>query len=568
MVKRLFLLLFAFGAIALHAQTVGLLMNTTEAFDGYTLVAPSGATRTHLIDNCGRVVNQWDSEYRPGQSAYLLEDGSLLRAGREASTVFNGGGIGGRIERFNWEGDLVWSYSLANDSAHHHHDMAWLPNGNVVLIAWEYKSEEEAMAAGREGGGPLWPPMLVEIEPEGAEGGNVVWEWHAWDHLVQDVDSALPHFGEPADHPTRFDVNFGQVSGGGFPGGSAGGDWFHCNGLAYHPGLDHLMLNSRNWNEFYIIDHGTTTEEAAGPAGDLLYRWGNPQTYGRGDAEDRLLYQQHDAHWIVDEGPSMTGTDPAFTALIFNNGNGRPSGDGSSVDELLLPWDEDGAGSGHYTLPPDDGFNAPFTPWQLDWSWPELPSMDFHSHNVSGCQRLPNGNTLICEGNKGELFEITPAGDIVWQYITAYSQFGPIAQGDNPIGNATFRAYRYGPEYPAFEGRDLTPGDPVEGNPWPSDCEVFPAPVDTGGTNGIADAVHPAILIGPNPADRNVLIKSDAPCTWTLRDMTGRPALAGIVPSREHHIHTAGLPAGIMLLELADSHGRPLGSPRRLLIRH
>ena len=542
-------------------------MNTPEAFDGYTLVAPSGATRTHLIDNCGRIVNQWDSEYRPGQVAYLLEDGSLLRAGREASTVFNGGGIGGRIERFSWEGDLIWSYSLANDTAHHHHDLAWLPNGNVVLIAWEYKSEEEAMAVGREGEGPLWPPMIVEIEPEGAEGGNVVWEWHAWDHLIQHVDSALPHFGEPAEHPTRFNINYGAVSGGGFPGGSAGGDWFHCNGLAYHPGLDQLMLNSRNWNEFYIIDHSTTTEEAAGPAGDLLYRWGNPQTYNRGTAEDRLLYQQHDAHWIVDEGPSITGSDPGFTALIYNNGNGRPSGDGSSVDELLLPWDGDGD-SGLYTLPPDDGSNAPFAPGELDWSWPELPSMDFHSHNVSGCQRLPNGNTLICEGNKGKLFEITPEGEIVWQYITAYSQFGPIAQGDNPIGNGTFRAYRYGPEYPAFEGRDLTPGDPVEGNPWPSDCEVFPAPVDTGSTTGISDADGPTLLFGPNPADASFTISSDERCSWTLRDMTGRPVSACALPSRQHEISTAELPAGIMLLQVTDIQGRPLGAPRRILIRH
>ena len=79
---------------------MGLLSNTADAFDGYTLVAPTGATRTHLIDNCGRIVNQWDSEFRAGESAYLLEDGSLLRTCRQSSTVFNGGGMGGRIERF------------------------------------------------------------------------------------------------------------------------------------------------------------------------------------------------------------------------------------------------------------------------------------------------------------------------------------------------------------------------------------------------------------------------------------------------------------------------------------
>ena len=72
---------------------------------------------------------------------------------------------------------------------------------------------------------------------------------------------------------------------------------------------------------------------------------------------------------------------------------------------------------------------------------------------------------------------------LVWEYITAYSQFGAATQGENPFGNSTFRAYRYAPDYAAFEGRDMTPGDPVELNPLPFDCALYPAPVDT--TTGI-----------------------------------------------------------------------------------
>ena len=138
--------LFLLFTLEGSAQTVGLLSNTPDAFDGYTLVAPTGATRTHLIDNCGRVIRHWDSEFRAGESAYLLEDGSLLRTARQASTVFTGGGMGGRIERFNWEGDLIWSYTLANDTAHHHHDMAWMPNGHLLIMAWEHRSPEEALS--------------------------------------------------------------------------------------------------------------------------------------------------------------------------------------------------------------------------------------------------------------------------------------------------------------------------------------------------------------------------------------------------------------------------------------
>lgn len=554
------LLLPALGAG--QNQTVGLFLNGPEAFDGYTLVAPTGATRTHLIDNCGRIVNQWDSEFRPGESAYLLEDGSLLRTARQSSTVFNGGGIGGRIERFSWDGELLWSYTLANDTAHHHHDMAWLPNGNVVLLAWELKTEAQAAEAGRESEGPLWPPMLVEIEPDGEDGGNVVWEWHAWDHLIQDVDPELPHFADPALSPTRFNINYGQVTGGGFPGGNAGGDWFHCNAVAYNAELDQLMLNSRNWNEFYIIDHSTSTEDAAGPAGDLLYRWGNPQTYNRGDAEDRFFYQQHDAHWLLQEGPSITGGDSALTVMVYNNGNGRPGGDGSSVDELLLPWAD-----GHYTLPPEDDFGVPFAPWQLSWSWPENPSMAFHSHNISGSQRLPNGNTLICEGNKGKLFEITPEGDIVWEYTTAYNQWGAISQGDNPFGTATFRAYRYAPDYAAFAGRDMTPGDPVEGNPLPFDCTLYPAPIDTSGTTGLEAGVV-EFLFGPNPVDHALFVRSPVPVALRLTDLSGRTLGTHLETSTEHVVDVSAWPAGMLLLHTFDAQGLPLGPPRRLHIRH
>ncbi|MCH1575130.1 MAG: aryl-sulfate sulfotransferase [Flavobacteriales bacterium] len=545
------------------AQTVGLLENSPAAFDGYTLVAPTGATRTHLIDNCGRVINQWDSEYRAGESAYLLQDGSLLRTARIGSTTFNGGGIGGRIERFNWEGDLIWSYELATDTAHHHHDMAWLPNGNVVLMAWEYKSPEEAAAAGRTSEGPLWPPMLIEIEPAGTAGGNVVWEWHAWDHIVQSSDPALPHFGLPAENITRFDVNYGNVSGGGFPGGNPGGDWFHCNGLDYDPLRNHLMLNSRNWCEFYIIDHGTTTAEAAGPAGDLLYRWGNPQTHGRGSDVDKVFYQQHDAHWLLGEAPAASGGDPAQSVLVYNNGNGRPGGTGSTVDELVLPWD---SSSGTYLLPSATD-TVSFAPEGLDWTWPENPSTDFHSPNISGSQRQPNGNTLICEGASGHLFEITPDGETVWEYITAYSQFGAATQGENPFGNSTFRAYRYAPGYAAFEGRDMTPGEPVELNPLPFDCALYPAPVDTS-TSGMSSLAGGETWAAyPNPSNGSFTISSPQAGLWRLLDGTGRTRAQGHLLEGRNSCTSLYISPGLYVLALCDFRGRPMGAPQLHIIR-
>ena len=206
------------------------------------------------------------------------------------------------------------------------------------------------------------------------------------------------------------------------------------------------------------------------------------------------------------------------------------------------------------------------SPRLLDWSWPELPSTDFHSHNISGCQRLPNGNTLICEGNKGRLFEINPDGDIVWEYRTAYNQFGPINQGDSPMNNATFRAYRYGPDYPAFLGRDMTPGDPVESNPWPFDCELFPAPMDTT-THGVSiEDLH--LSIGPNPARSVLSVHADRPFCWSLHDMTGRPLLTGSEPRVAHTIETLNLPPGLLLLQVTDQFGHSLVAPQRILVEN
>ena len=554
------LLLLLVSAIGSTSQTVGLWSNTADAYDGYTLVAPTGATRTHLIDNCGRIVNQWDSEFRAGESAYLLDDGSLLRTARQSSTVFTGGGMGGRIERFTWDGDLIWSYTLANDTAHHHHDMAWMPNGHLLIMAWEYRSPEEAAAAGRLDAGPLWPPMIIEVVPEGDSGGEVVWEWHAWDHLIQNANPDLPNYGSPSDHPGRFNVNYADVSGGGGiggPGSGTGGDWFHCNALAYHPGLDQIILNSRNWNEFYILDHGTTSEEAAGEAGNLLYRWGNPEAYGRGLDSDRTLFSQHDPHWLFEEDSILQGTDPSATVLVFNNGNNRPDGPMSTVEELTLPLQPDGS----YLLADD----APFGPEAPDWIYPEMLDPDFFSPNISGAQRLPNGNTLICEGNSGHLFEVTLDGETVWEYVTAYNQFGPIVQGNSPFGNSTFRAYRYAPDHPAFDGRDMTPGDPVESNPLPFDCQLYPASVDT--TTQMVNDTEWTVYIGPNPVTDILHVSAEWPVSWTLRDAMGRPILSEGDVRRRHTVDVSSLPAGVYHLSLSFVQYRSERT-HRILVQH
>ena len=92
-------------------QTVGLFFNDSEAFNGYTLFAPIRYTTTYLIDNDGRLVHSWESDYHPGQSVYLLENSHLLRTAKvDDHYRFNAGGYGGRVQEFTWDGTLMWDY--------------------------------------------------------------------------------------------------------------------------------------------------------------------------------------------------------------------------------------------------------------------------------------------------------------------------------------------------------------------------------------------------------------------------------------------------------------------------
>jgi len=210
----------------------------------------------------------------------------------------------------------------------------------------------------------------------------------------------------------------GQGGRRGGPGGFGnGGDWMHVNAIAYNAKLDQIMISIHEFSEIWIIDHSTTTQEAAsssggkhGKGGDLLYRWGNPKAYRNGTNADQRLFGQHSAHWIPD------GLPGAGNLLVFNNGLNRPDGAYSTVEEIELPYDAKGG----YLK---EEFVA-FGPSKAKWSYGSKQNTSFYSMLISGAQRLPNGNTLVCSGTQGLLFEVTSEGEIVWQYKHPGGGFG------------------------------------------------------------------------------------------------------------------------------------------------
>jgi DNA-binding MarR family transcriptional regulator len=457
---------------------LGLIVNDAKALPGYTLLSPMNNKNVYLIDNQGRVVHRWKPETNSTHCCYLLPNGNLLRpadlGGREKS--FGGGPAPlGRIQEFTWDGQLVWDFTFFNDKQLPHHDICKMPNGNVLMIVWDKKSAEECIAAGRK---PelvskyLLPDSVLEVKPTGPSTGEVVWEWHLWDHLIQDHDPTKANYGVVAEHPELVDINYmaepppppgapkdaAKTNGAdaaktepakkktdadafktiGYVGTAAAQsqrvnpDWTHVNCVDYNAELDQIMLCTPEFGEIWIIDHGTTTEEAAGhtggrrgKGGDLLYRWGNPAVYRAGGPEDKRLFFQHNAHWIP------KGLPGEGHVLIYNNGRGRRDGNYSSVDELVLPLDENGL----YTR--EDG--KAWGPAEPVWSYSAPNKSDFYSSFISGAHRLPNGNTMICSGGNGTLFEVTPEKAIVWKYVNPAK--GGIGPGGPPPPNQVLNPF-------------------------------------------------------------------------------------------------------------------------------
>ncbi|MFA5102922.1 MAG: aryl-sulfate sulfotransferase [Candidatus Thermoplasmatota archaeon] len=385
---------------------------------GQILFSPVYSSYTYLIGRDGVVNHTWSSSFFPGQAVYWLGDGTILRTIR-VGVGPGGGGAGGGIQKVKWDGTVVWDFRYNTDGYLSHHDIEPLPNGNVLMIAWETKTYAEAVAAGRNPNTLIstvfMPDHLIEVRPTGPTSGEIVWEWHAWDHLIQDYDPSKENYGVVADHPELVDINFGVLPD------ILGVDWLHTNSVDYHEEFDQILLSVHHFNEIWVIDHSTTTAEAAGHSGgnsgkggDLLYRWGNPLAYRAGALGDQQFFGQHDATWI-DPGCPGEGN-----ILVFNNGASRPVTPYSSVDEIIPPVDA----TGHYLSEPGSAY-GPVSPL---WRYTGDPLTSFYASYISGAQRLADGNTLICDGSAGRFFEVTMEKELVWEYINPY----PL-QGTNDV---------------------------------------------------------------------------------------------------------------------------------------
>lgn len=430
------------------------LMNDIEAqqWGHYTLYSLQGSNSAVLLDTNGTTYKTWTFSSAPtGYAFYLTPGGDIWRAVTKTGNSFTGGGITGRLTKNSYSGTLLWDFTYSTTSYCSHHDFYPMQNGNVLIIAYERKSAAEATAAGCSQSIEIWSEKIVEVQPTGATTGTIVWEWHLWDHLVQNYDPTKANYQTSiVNNPQLLNINYQTEK-----------DWVHMNGIDYNPVLDQIAVSSRHLNEIWVIDHSTTTAEAAGhtgglagKGGDILYRWGNPLAYQA--AGTKIFNVVHDAHWIPEGSPN------AGRLVGFNNKG--VSINQSSIDQIVPPLNEY-----NYDIVLGNAYQPSTYTYRLNCNGV--------SQGQSNSEQLPNGNNLVCMANSGLIYETDPQGTTIWSkqlsgqsvhasryhdcYINNSAPAIPLISENNSIlystSAASFQWYRNGVQIPNATGQSYTP---------------------------------------------------------------------------------------------------------------
>lgn len=363
-------------------------LNREKVDNNYILVNDAKANRVYLMNKEAKLLYEWSFSNNIGNDVILLPNGNLLAALEADIPKISIGGKGGKIQLIQPDSSVIWEYIFSSIEGETHHDIEMLPNGNILAMAWSSLTADESNEIGYIKDEGIFVESIIEIDPTTNE---IVWKWNSLDHIVQDQDDLKPNYGEIIENPNLIDINY-------IPRNNleiaVKGDIMHANAIAYDEANDVILLSVNSYSEVWFIDHSTTTEEAArnvggnyGKGGDLIYRFGNPETYQNTEGT-RLFHNNH--------FPNLLQGEDYGKLLIFSNGNDIEQ---STVYELELP--------ATYSLQQDFN-NEPSVVWSFT-------DPDLYSSKVSGAVPLENGNILITEGDFG-FWEVTREKEVVWKF--------------------------------------------------------------------------------------------------------------------------------------------------------
>ncbi len=502
-------LILNYSVILMGQINLGIHLNTEEATPSYTLFDTNN--KTYLIDNCGEVVHQWNT-FDMRYHSKLLPNGNIIFIQY------------GEIYEMNWEGEIVKQFSDNDPTIHLEYEVIVLPNGNYLCVGRKEFSYSDFANIGYQipaGSSPSQIDVVVELDKDT---GIIVWQWILGDHVIQERDANAPNYGVIKDNPQLLNMDV-----------IATYDWentesFMINGMDYNPELDQIILSVRKISEIVIIDHSTTTAEAAshtggqsGKGGDILWRWGNPANYNAGTTADRYLYFQHNPKWIT-QGPHIGKIS------CYNNGLNRPGipfGEGYSTVPLLEPQMDS---EGHYLMDNEGAF-LPAEP-QLEIG-KFTTGTDFFSGYTSGAEFMANGNIYITEGHLGRIFEVDPAGEMTWFYKIPGIYY-------------IFRTQKYALDYVAFEGRDLVPMGQIPGTENDYVCNII---------EGTEDAPHSPntfALMKIDAAKYGLANQLERGFYYQIYNLQGVLLEKGQSASAYFELDLNGNPSGYYVLNVAD----------------
>ncbi|MGY8919991.1 MAG: aryl-sulfate sulfotransferase [Flavobacteriales bacterium] len=357
----------------------------------YILAVENSSTTSYLLNKEGNKIYTWNFSDTSGNDIELLPDGSIIGLFKDNNPTIDFGGFGGTAKIIDNNNNTIWEYTVSNNNSIAHHDVEILPNGNVLMIIWERVLNQIAIENGVDFENDIFVEKIIEIN---RASNTIVWEWNSWNHIIQDKFENLPNYGNINNNPNKININYSVENP---PGGNffSSGDIMHANGLDYDENNDLIYLSVNYYDEVWVIDHSTTTNEAISSqggnfnkGGDLVYRFGNPNTYN--SLGDKIFDKQHFPN-LLENGVVGEGN-----ILIYANG---VSNQQSYIYELQMPTSLQLLSNSN---------NEPDIVWSFT-------NEDLFANKLSGAVRLSNGNTLITESDYG-LWEVTNEGEVVWKY--------------------------------------------------------------------------------------------------------------------------------------------------------
>jgi hypothetical protein len=459
------LLTAAFTLLLLAAPTVfptgTTIYDPARAWNGFTVLSPLAGPGAVVIDMNGRIVKQWDSlNSSAGGPARILPGGVVMgaegaRPGRQESLAL--------VAR-DFDGNLLWRYAqneqielppggsgaakgkgpatgkgkqeterVASLRQHHDWQRADFPAGyyspgvspglqpGKTLVLTHTNRVAPAVA----------PDVVLEddriLELDGT--GKILWEWVISDHVEE----------FRLDGPARRVLS--QTKAGSVPF-----DWMHLNSATYVGPNQWFDAGDQRFhpNNVIISSRAASIVAIVARDGRIVWQIGPDFLTSPELRAIRQIIGQHHAH-LIPKGLPGEGN-----MLIFDNGGA--SGYGNPT-----PTSPDGKGI--YSRPTSRVLEIDPVTLKLVWSY---TSATFFATNISGAQRLANGNTLITEGPSGRIFEVTPAGDIIWEYVHPATGAAAAKSRTAPVYRAYRLPYEWIPQLPRPAERAVIPPPAAE----------------------------------------------------------------------------------------------------------